>query len=74
MSDDQRPLAGGVASVGGPGVFSLVQLALDRGKNSTAYAPRYEALGNRMAVNVMNRIGETIALVENQLEAEKTSP
>ena len=35
------------------------------GKNRTADAPRYKALGNSMAVNVMNWLGERILLVDS---------
>ena len=35
-----------------------------RRRNWTPDGPRYKALGNSMAVNVMNWLGERIALVE----------
>jgi DNA (cytosine-5)-methyltransferase 1 len=36
-------------------------------KKPAADGPRYKALGNSMAVNVMQWIGERIKLVEEQL-------
>ena len=37
-----------------------------RGRNWAPDGPRYKALGNSMAVNVMNWIGERIAMVEGE--------
>ena len=44
-----------------------------RSRNWAPDGPRYKALGNSMAVNVMNLLGERIALVEDQIEAGRAS-
>lgn len=41
-----------------------------RGRDHPPDSPRYKALGNSMAVNVMRWIGERIAMVDGILEGE----